>query len=210
MISKQELQKPRTTSQLQQYVNKVFSDIRTDPYVLKEARLKKGLFKKLVEELYPLSIFSIFKYPDDGAICEFKIGNQGYDAIATKISNGEKEYIEITWPIDGHRQAQVSRLLNDRRYTELEISDDFSKERKETIDRVLGVAKNKALKDYTFPGRSSLIFLIDVFPYFYLDNRQHCLEIEYLMYELTQIDFRVDSVYLILMPYKRVVPIEEG
>ncbi len=222
MLSKEEFQRPRTPYELSQYVKKVYADVKGDKNIVKIARLKKNLYKQFIEELYPFSVFCNWKYPENNVLCELIIGNQGYDGIIT-LSTGEKEFIEITWPIDGQKKIQLARYMNklldirtgnQNDIKEFEIRcetydyNDLSKW-KAVKDHVIEVAKNKALKDYTSTGGSSLVFLVDV-EYLYFNRDDHNKELLDIVEQLKKIDYKVDSVYVILMPYEEILIIKEN
>lgn len=208
MISKKDLQKPRTPSELKQFREQIFKMIRQDKEIVKDARLRKELYKNLIEEIYPFSIYCDYKYRCADVLCEIVIGNQAYDGIIKDLSSGEIEYVEITWPIDGHKEMAAMRLLNDRGYTNIEVRDvDDDSERQAIINRTIEKARDKALKDYTSNGTSSLIILVDIYPHFFLDNPHHQQELGNLIEQLRCIPFKVKSVYLILMPVEKIIAI---
>lgn len=210
MISKEDLQKPRTPSELKQYREQIFAMIRQDKEIIKAARLRQGLYKNLIEEFYPFSMYCDHKYRGADVSCEIVIGKQGYDGIIKDRSGGEIEYVEITWPIDGHKEKAAMRLLNDRGYTNIEVQDvDYDSERQAIINRIIEKARDKALKDYTFNVTSSLIILIDIYPHFFLDNPHHQKELDNLIVQLRHIPFKVKSVYLILMPVEKIISITD-
>lgn len=204
MLSVEELQKLRSPNDLWLYVRSVFKETRANRDLVKVARLRNGLFRRFAQELYPLSIFCKWKYSDINVLCQLVLGNQGYDAKIYHPSTDRTEHIEITWPTDGKKEHQDALLLNERGIGSVEVGD-FAEERQKTIEQILRLANKKSLKDYSHPEGSSLLILIDIYPYFYLENREHRKQLSSLINELKKIDFRVDSVYVILMPVEKVI-----
>ena len=49
--------------------------------------LHKKLYAYFIPEIYPLVIYSLWKFPDDDVYCQPKIGSQGYDAVIYPIDN---------------------------------------------------------------------------------------------------------------------------
>lgn len=204
MLSVDELQKRRSPNELFLYVRRVLENTRENSDLVKVARLWEGLFRPFARELYPLSIFCKWKYPDANVLCQLVLGNQEYDAIIYHPSAARTEHIEITWPSDGEKEYHDALLVNERGFGSVEVGD-FAEERQKTIEEILRVANEKSLKDYRHPEGSSLVILIDVYPYFYLENREHRKQLSSLIEELRKIDFRVGSVYVILMPFEKII-----
>ena len=137
-------------------------------------------------------------------LCQLVLGNQGYDAEIHHPLANRTERIEITWPADGQKEYQDALLVNERGIGLVEMGD-FAEEREKTIELILRTAREKSLKDYSHPEGSALLILVDVYPYFYLDNKEHRKQLSLLIKELRKIDFRVGSVYVIFMPVEKVI-----
>lgn len=97
--------------------------------------------------------------------------------------------------------------MNERGIGSVELGD-FAEERQETVQRILRVAKEKSLKDYSHPEGSSLLILVDVYPYFFVENKEHRKQISSLIKDLRKIDFKVGSVYVILMPIEKILSVK--
>ena len=52
----------------------LFGEIERNEEYKKAARLHKGLSKELVEEIYHLAIFAVWRYPDNDVMCIPKMG----------------------------------------------------------------------------------------------------------------------------------------
>jgi len=210
MINKDELEKRRTPAKLHEYVSTVLDKIKSEPIETKRARLKEGLYKEFIEELYPLDIFTSWKYPLDDVEVRLVIGSQGYDAIIYDSNGDEISHVEITWPIDGQRQNQQAHLLNDRGYGDGVICDDPLVSAIEVMNRVYGAAVKKSVKNYSGLSGASLVILIDVYPHFYFDDPEHQRELNCFIGRLKSLNYQVENVYLVLMPFKKVISIVEN
>lgn len=206
MVTKQDLETKRTPEDLHTFVQSTLDLIRNNQDKRKEVRLKKILYKELIEEIYPFSIFCKLKYEGIKVLCQPILGNQGYDAII-ETENGEAvEKVELSWPIDGQKNHSDALALNKKGHTRLEIRDvNDSAPRDEVIERILKKAKDKALKDYLSSEGSSLIFVLDIAPHFGMKTIEHPDEIEYLIQKLREIPFKVKNVYLLLLPMQKLV-----
>jgi hypothetical protein len=80
MTSEEELQKKRTPDELASYIDSTFDSIKADKDAREIARMKKDVFKVLIEEIYPFSIYCKLKYAGKNVLCRPVIGNQGFDA----------------------------------------------------------------------------------------------------------------------------------
>ncbi len=209
MISVEDLQIKRSPEELSEFVQSTFEAIRADEGVRKTARLRQPPFKELIEEIYPLSVFCNLKYNGENVKCCPVIGNQGYDARIETDTGKLVEIVEITWPIDGQEMHTQVLQLNDKGYTDAKVWDAYdNKTRQEIIDRIIDAANNKAVKDYSEPEGSSLVFVIDIAPYFGMAEIEHPEDIELLKQQLKGIDYRVKSVYLLLLPVNKLTLIK--
>jgi len=208
-ISKENLEKKRTPEELYEFVQKSLSSISKDEQSKKEARLRKNGSKELIEEVYPLSIFCRIKYNGKDVICYPVIGSQGYDARVETQDGELVEVIELTWPIDGQKEYLERKKLNEQGYTEVEVWDynDKSKQQ-EVIDITLDTANKKAVKIYETPEGSSLVFILGIAPYFGMSKIDNQGDIDRLVEELRKIEYRVWTVYLLLLPINQLIEIK--
>jgi len=209
MISVEDLQIKRSPEELSEFVQSTFEAIRADEGVRKTARLRQPPFKELIEEIYPLSVFCNLKYKGNSVKCCPVIGNQGYDARIETEEGELVEIVEITWPIDGQEMHTQVLQLNDKGFTDAKVWDaNDNKNRREIIDRIIGAANKKAVKDYSEPVGSSLVFVIDIAPYFGMAEIEYPEDIELLKHQLEEIKYRVKSVYLLLLPVNKMIDIK--
>ena len=209
MITKEVLETKRSPKDLRAFVQKTFDSIQSNPGERKIARLKKSYYKELIEEIYPFSIFCELKYSDAQVLCQPIIGSQGYDAIIENINGELVENIELSWPIDGQKDHFEALELNEKGHTKLEIRDvNDSSPREQAVERILVKAKNKALKDYSTSQGSSLIFILDIAPYFGMKRIEHPKELEILKQKLKEISYKAKNVYLLLMPIQELIELQ--
>lgn len=162
-----------------------------------------------------LSIYSNWKFPKNNVLCQLVIGDQGYDAIITNLPHSSckyREYVEITSPIDGHKENEISKQVNEKGLHRERFNYDTSVQRREATDRIIAKAYKKAIKDYKYPN-SALLIGLDLFPYFDLKRYEHRTDITNLVQKLRQISYKVGTVYLILLnaqslpAQERILPI---
>ena len=201
-----DMESSRTPKQLADWYNTKYEEIRANEVEVKKARLHQGLYAYFVPEIYPLVLYSLYKFPGGGVYCQPKIGNQGYDAIICPIENTDQVHnIEVTWPHDGKGNKEVSKILNDSGFHG-RIGCEFERYNQDILKRIPNTAQKKALKDYRSFGGSSLLIVLDTTcsP---LDNSERLMQIDRLKKEIRKIIFRVDSVYLVAIPHTGVYPV---
>src|SRR5438094_7640286 len=137
MVTEEDLQRPRTTRELQGFLHQTFAAIGADPEARKAARARKGLYKKLIEELWPLSWYFAAKYADTDCKLMLRVGNQGFDAVVLGTEGTPVEWMEVCWPIDGQKHAAVVRLLNERGYGPVEVYDAHLEKLREVFVRTV-------------------------------------------------------------------------
>lgn len=215
MLTKEEMQKPRTPKELEQYFWNVYDNAKSEER--KVGRLKEGLWGCFFHELSVLRIHCNWKFPNNDVSIKYIIGNQGYDAIITDLSStfhNYTEYVEITFPIMGGKEKQEAYSINKCGYS-IEISDIMYNEN-DLRKCFIKTAEKKSLKDYNYPN-SSLIFAVDVFPLSYFKNNKENYKVILPFVEhLRKFKFNVKSVYLVLFNAnqssldKKVFVVSEG
>lgn len=190
-----ELEKPRRPSELNRYVSALFAQISTIEHEKHAARLWRHSYKYLLREIYPLSIFCAWRYPNDDVIVKPCIGSQGYDAEIIHSTTHERTRVEIGWPIDGKREKQDARDLNANSITAFHV-DDHDEGKALIRERMLTVLSDKAQKDYS---DAFLILVLDLWPTFYLDNKRDHKDFKALLQDMRAIPVKAKAVYAVLM-----------
>ncbi|HBR16494.1 MAG TPA: hypothetical protein DD725_02630 [Deltaproteobacteria bacterium] len=80
MITKEDIEKPRTPRGLRQFVCYRKEKVRALTAARHTAIQRKGIYNIFIKEIVPLSIFALKAYPNTYSVQPI-LGNQGYDAI---------------------------------------------------------------------------------------------------------------------------------
>jgi len=197
------METPRTPSALAQWYYSKHEEIRTNPVEVEKARLHKGLYNYFVSEIYPLVLYSRWRFPQKGVLCQPKIGSQGYDATIWSIEQPNKIHtVEVTWPQDGKDAKEVATVMNSHGFHG-RVGDEFDRYNCDILERVLNASEKKSVRDYRSPGGSALLIVLDTqcSP---LDESKRQAEIDALVQNIGMINFLVDSVYLIATPHEGI------
>lgn len=210
MVTEEDLEKPRTAKELSSYLEKLFAAIRRDQSARQSARARKGLYKPLIEELWPISWYFASKYAGSLFRLKLELGNQGFDAVVLDESATPVEWIEASWPIDGHKHAETVRLLNERGHGPVEVYNNPINKLKEVFQFTLAGAQKKAVRDYHFEGHSTLALVVDLLPYYHADDPAHRYEVDQLVEKLSQLEYRVSDVVLLLAHSREVLNVRSA
>lgn len=109
LFSDEDIQEIRTPDELSQWLATLFGNLETARGGKEAVRLRKGLCKELVEEVFPLSKWANLVYPGNNEIkLEPVLGNQNYDAL---IHGGASEIrVEVTQAHEGENEF-LRRLM---------------------------------------------------------------------------------------------------
>ena len=161
MITKEDIEIGRTPNELRQFVTTIKLKVNNCVQERHRAMRMKGIYKVFVDEIIPLSLFCMKIYPDNYNIFP-KLGNQGYDAIV-KDENGKIfEYVELTAPYDGRKEANVAKLAVEKgialnTYRDYNSGSDL----KDMFSIIMDTFEKKLKKDYS---NCSLVIVIDFSP----------------------------------------------
>ncbi|MBI2888125.1 MAG: hypothetical protein HYY02_13105 [Chloroflexi bacterium] len=147
MVTASEMEQQRSPGTLRTFVDGLIESVRADDSERHRDILKEGRYKVVLEELVPLSRFSVLAYPESYKI-QLVLGNQGYDALVFNETGQEVDRVEITTPHDGVAKAQNAKLVVTRGYGKVHVGtpgDDFDA----LLPHVLSTRRNKAQKDYS-------------------------------------------------------------
>lgn len=98
-VTKEELTVKRTPQELIEWVKRKIEEIDRQEGGKKARRMREGLCKVLMEEIYPLSIFAGLEFGDRSNVTlQPVIGDQNYDAVITDyaFSPPHESKLEIT------------------------------------------------------------------------------------------------------------------
>jgi hypothetical protein len=178
-ISIEELTEKRTPSELLSWVKRKIEKIGSTDEGVKALRLREGLAKQLMEEVYPLALFGFRKFGStDQILMQPIIGDQSYDAVVTDLRNkpASQSYVEITQSHEGESDYLRSLVLQRQGYvfpyspvhktgtkkTEIQVSIpaeafEVGEIARKELKKIVDAAKRKVGKDY--PINTSLIIV---------------------------------------------------
>jgi hypothetical protein len=193
IITKEEIEKVRTFNELKLYIESSNKKINNNEIELRNARLKKGLYKEYREELIPLYIYMKLKYQNENYKARIIVGNQGYDGEI--FNNGFIENVEICYPIYGKQQKERAKDINKEHFSFHQVFTNTN----QIISLYLQNAKKKGLRDYSNMTLLFVISTLDCPP----DSKNEINQfISKLRNELKIQRFSAKHVYLIVLPYK--------
>jgi len=185
------LEKPRTPYEMYEYFYFVFNAVQQNKELKAEAGIRKGGFKKFLEEFYPLYCYSQSRYCDSNSKLNIILGNQGYDAVSVN-PDGIETFFEITSFIEGEKQYKNAIELNTKGITRLNyLSDTVIEEYRQGIIKNL---EKKGLKDYT---GINLILVVDTSRHFEVLNENSDGFINMIISMINQMNFSFKGIYLL-------------
>jgi len=119
IITEDEITTERTPAELIKWVESKLDAVASTDSGEKTIRLRQGLAKQLVEEVYPLAIFASKKYGETNLVhIKPIIGNQNYDAILTdnSYSPASVSYVEVTQAHEGETEYLRAIHLQEHGY----------------------------------------------------------------------------------------------
>lgn len=201
MVTASEMTRRRSPGALRTFVDGIKESERANDSERHRGILKEGLNKEFLDEIVPLSCFSVLAYAESYEV-QLVLGNQGYDALVFNETGQEVDRVEITTPHDGVAKAQDAKLVVTRGYGKVHVGtpgDDFIA----LLPYVLCTCRKKAQKDY---GDCTLVVAVAPLPPFPSFELQYEKRIETLAGEMAQIKFKAKRVFLLILP-DRLVPI---
>lgn len=203
MLSKSDIEKPRSPQDLHDFVCQVVAAVRQNEIELPKAHLGHGLYRVFKNEIVPLSIFTKLHYVDDVLIKPI-LGNQGFDAEVFTNNGCLIERIEITNPHNGTAAHENAKLLVLRGFGKEDTFDPG-----ENFTRMFHIIRlaceKKSLKDYS---NNILVISVDFTEPF---EEHHNLYFKYavrLQREFAKIEFKSKQVYLLLKSLQKLLSIK--
>jgi hypothetical protein len=192
-----DLEEFRTPREMEAYFKSKKDIINKDSEYKELARLKKGLFKKFLEEFYPLYCFSQSKYCENDTQMKIVLGNQGYDAII-RYSDGKESKFEFTCYHDGKWEYEDAIRLNSQGYGDIRFVDqmDLNSRSLDYLDKILRNIGKKSEKDYT---GVNIIIVVKTFDYFEVYDNDSQEFVDLLISEVARISMKADKIYLMVL-----------
>lgn len=163
---------------------------------------KKGIYKEFFDEIIPLSIFALKVYPNTYKVKPI-LGNQGYDAIVTDTHGKFIEYIELTFPHDGQRNAKDAKLIVSRGIGECH-GDSPGEDIERLWQFIQKTCLEKAKKDYS---NCTLVIVIDFLPPSKQNRRLYSQKINQVKTRVQSISFKAKRVFLLLLEQHKIFKI---
>lgn len=204
MITKDDIQRPRSPRGLRQFVtyrkNKIQS-IKTERH---NAIRRKGLYNVFIKEIVPLSVFALKAYQNSYSV-QPVLGNQGYDAIVKDNKGNIIDFVELTFPDDWKSKAKDAELIIDRGYGKTKVVKLGG-----DIDRLSGfiqdVCLKKAQKDYS---DCTLVIVIEFLPVPKKYRALYSRKIQEVITNVQAFSFNAKRVFLLLLEQHKIIKIKE-
>ncbi len=194
---------PRKPSELRTYVSDLFARIGAVEIEKYAARLWKGPYKYLIREVYPLSIFCVWRFPEDDVLVKPCIGNQGHDAEIIHLPSEAITRVETGWPIDGEQEKQDAHDLNEKGGSQTHVVDQ-DEGKKLFSKRVLKTLLSKASIDYS---DCFLLIVLNLWPDFFMDIPCDRSDFDKLINDMRTVQAKAKAVYAVLIDLEYVAKI---
>lgn len=201
-LSREDIEIPRTPSELRSFVRRVQDDVRSDPIELAAGNRRRGYYKEFLDEVVPLARFAAHAYDETHTIQPI-LGNQGYDAVVRGCGGEVVDKVEIANPIDGARVAADAILVEQRGFGEFRVGDPGD-EVEGLIPIVDRIAKKKAVKDYS---DATVVFNVSALPPFKGFEGRHEEQIVRIRSALATAGLKAKRVF-VLFPSGRIERID--
>lgn len=202
VITKSDIEKPGSPRSLRKFVCCRREKVKAVTSERHVAIQKKGIYKEFFDEISPLSIFALKIYPNRYKIKPI-LGNQGYDAVVTDNHGNFIEYVELTFPHDGQRDAKDAKLIVLRGYGKCHAYSPG-----EDIERlcqfIQKTCSEKAKKDYS---NCTLVIVIAFLPPSRQGPRLYSQKINQVVTLVLAIPFKAKSVFLLLLEQRKILKV---
>ena len=217
-LVQEDMEKPRTPQQLQEWVEWVLEKMNLPQY--KEyCLLRVGLSQQFFQEIYPLNflIQELFANRKD-VVFQPKIGNQPYDATL-EISEEKNRFIEVTFYHDGSQDnLDMKYLVQNRRVTlgETKRNDQGELENRmifrlasERRDHTLNFIKEALIRKSGRGYGSNYILIIAFDDHIsFRDEKNRRILSDFAERELDCSASEFEAVYLVGMSGKNIIPLK--
>lgn len=198
-MNRKELSRKRNVLKQEIYYKNLIGDIKLSERKKANARLKKGLYKKLFEEFDVLLEFTKLKYGNAENI-KFKwVGEEqqgktiNYDGEIYK--DGKLvEKVEITCPLFSKRDIDIAKELNKYGCSSAEVYDlDTILDENKVKVKDIVLKKNRKT---TYDNTITLVVYVEDYRCFNDENYQ--AKLDELKKELKKVSFQFKNVYLLI------------
>lgn len=195
-----EMQRKRSIAKQQKYYDNLYEEIIKSKRKIKNARLRRGLYKKLYEEFKVLLEYTKIRYKDDETIRLKWVGEEqqgktlNYDGeiyIKSKLIGK----IEITCPLICKKDNDDAKELNQQGYTTTEVGD-LQNKLEEIRNQIKNIANKKNSKK-TYDNTITLLIYMEDYKYFFEDVDICDNILKDIKRELQNIAYQFKEVYLL-------------
>ncbi len=194
-LSREDIETPRSPSELKQFVERVRESVRLNPAEREDGMLRHGYYKEFLDEVVPLSRFAIQTYPETYRV-QPVLGNQGYDAIVRNADSQIVDKVEIANPIDGKAVSSVAREVAEYGISGLSVGD-VGDDTEDLISIIQCTVKKKAVKDYS---DVTVVFNVAALPPYKGFETRHEAQIERIRQALSAAGFKAKRVFVLHPP----------
>lgn len=215
-ITPEEIETERTSGELAAWLEYKIAAIAALEGGKDAIRLRRGLCKKLVEEVFATTIFATFKYPSEPLVKFLPVlGNQPYDVRVTDMRTNPSRihYLEITQAHEGEqdylRMLELTRkgrvwasgvvTKKGTKYTGIELTvDDSAKSMSEHIHRGTKLIKEAIERKAggRYNSNTSLVVMFEDAIAFRDEQEQLALD-SFMQALLPQSNLAFDRLYLV-------------
>jgi hypothetical protein len=215
-VTAEEIEKERTAEELAAWIECKIGAIAALEGGKEAIRLRRGLCKKLVEEVYAISIFATFKYSSEPLVKLLPVlGNQQYDVRVTDMRETPSRihYLEITQAHEGEqdylRMLELTRKGNvwasgavvkkGTKHTGIEVTVDGSaKSMSEHMDRGTKLIKEAIERKSggRYNSNTSLVVMFEDTIAFRDEQERHELD-SFMRALLPQSNLEFDRLYVV-------------
>lgn len=181
--------KPRTPKQLRRWVLDRCDAINAVP----ETK-RPGLFKKFYEELYPLSLFAVYRYGEQDDVICVPNDDESKDYDARILAPSEEIKLEITLAYPPGLHIQLRQLMEQNIVSQYRIAIDHPVEMALHLQLVKKAAENKVRPGGYGAGYELLVFVEDS----WFEAKSDCAVVsEFLEREVVILPLRFDALHVI-------------
>jgi hypothetical protein len=200
MITKEDIEKPRSPRGLRQFVTSRKRKIGTITAERHKAMRRKGLYNVFIKEIVPLSVFALKAYPNSHRV-QPVLGNQGYDAIIKDMEGKIVDFVELTFPDDWKAEAVDANLTISRGYGKCDVFNPG-----DDIDRLFKFIQHVCLKkagiDYS---DCTLVIVINFLPAPKQFRKLYSQKIQQLLTNVESTSFTAKRVCLLLLEQHKII-----
>ena len=197
LITPQQIQERRAPKALRQFAEDVRVAVRADRSEFESGMQRRGVYKKFLDEIEPLSQFAVLAYPDTNLV-EPVLGNQGYDAVVYGADGQIVDRIELTKPFDGAIAAEDAREVLESGIGAFRVGEP-GHDIEDLIPIIERTCRDKAQNDYS---DATLVFVIPALPPFSGFEARYEEQLRRIKTSLASTSYRAKRVFMFVPPLR--------